>query len=938
MALNALIKIIAFRLAAILVFLAALSVSVTPSWSQSCLPPPAIGGIPPLASTPRTGNFFTNFIQPYENLLTGGLNLGSSPYAIPMSAIAGGSAAGDLNSTYFPLYYSIANMMRWAGINGVEYYPNCPVEIVVVGTYPNARYMSITDNDAHYTATQHLADKDIDPVIQLATMTNPFVVGGTGTSPAFDGSQYYAVPVSLGTVPNASNGCTMSQFEEDNLLDATQRHYSMDWNTNLDYGSGVDLAPGVNSWLDAHTVDTPSHSNPNQGGSIVVRHYLSAPGACNGNWPSLRCSAPTTPTAFEPYIMIRDTSTGCPYNVSYLTAINPINNQPMVYQGGGLDCSLYPIPSGCLAIVSTSSDLSVCPQGDTCPATYWLDPNQQTQHTLANNITPQAAYADGHPDSSPTPQYPNNVAWVRSPQWNGTAGPDDSYVGGNLSTSDIRQLGSGAACGGSSQYGCVARFRFELPPNTPSTPCAGTPPFAARCRLNGNAALRYWSLTLWQQQPPSFTQHLHNAGPDGLASSTGAKPISIISLADAAFTATDGYVTLLVSFGANVPPALQQSSPTMGIRNGVQPETVGGMYSTWVVNGYNVVNLHAFSNFDKSVPLLMTLRNTMPSGFNCSAAAIPFFTAEYTPGGGMMGPFVPQVDFVDPTTLTSPPSSTSVLPPASACGMIPDLLPSGNGPLFLSPTTLDCGTGSNCVDWPGQTWPEDNDAVPVSPALVCCSTTPPGTPQINFVATHFPVPLDASDTTLYPASLQDCYEPFASQTSPCSQIVYQSMQWTGVPTGVLPPTPITIVGSGFGYLSNLPQMMASCGGGVSCASNYLEIKDCGSGGDTCADTGVYAWDTNNSAQCQMYIANWTDTSISVIANLPIGTTNLYSRTTLSPLDDISPLTFMPGPQNTFACAVAPTDTLVVTVTNPQNPSGTPATIAWKVYPPGTPLN
>ncbi len=284
-------------------------------------------------------------------------------------------------------------------------------------------------------------------------------------------------------------------------------------------------------------------------------------------------------------------------------------------------------------------------------------------------------------------------------------------------------------------------------------------------------------------------------------------------MADAAFTATNGYVTLLISVGANIPSALQQSSAGMGTQNGVQPETVGGLYSAWVVDGYNVVNVHAFSSFDNSVPLLMTLRNTMPAGFNCSGAAVPFFTAEYTASGGMMGPFLPPVDFVDPTTLTSPPGTTSGLPPASACATIPDLLTSGNGPLSLNSTTYDCESPSKCVTWPGQTWPEDDDAYPTSPALVCCSTTPAGTPQINFVATQFPVPLDASNTTLYPSSLQDCYEPFASQTSPCSQIVYQSMQWSGAPSGALPPTPITIVGSGFGYLPTLPQLIESCGAG-----------------------------------------------------------------------------------------------------------------------------
>jgi len=551
---------------------------------------------------------------------------------------------------------------------------------------------------------------------------------------------------------------------------------------------------------------------------------------------------------------------------------------------------------------------------------------------LSNSITPQAAYADGHPQSTPTPRYPNNVAWTRSPQWNGTPGPDDSYVGGSLSITDLTSLGSGAACGGGSGYGCVMRMRFKLPPHTPGTPCADTPPASAGCTLNSNAALRYWSLTLWQQQPPSFPVDFYNADPDGIApNASGAKAVSIISLADSAFTVTGGYVTLLVAAGASLPLALQQASASMGIQQGVQPESVAGMYSAWVADGYNVVSLHPFAGgesptFDTSVPLMMTLRNTLPaSTFGCSGAAVPFFTAEYTAGGGMMGPYVPQVDFVDPNSLPTPIS----LPTAGSCGEIPDLLPAGNGPLYLSGGA--CGSGSNCVDWPGQTWAEDPSSA--SPALGCCGTTA-GSPVIDFVATQFPVPVDAS-TTLYPTSLQDCSDAYGSQTTPCSQIVYQYPQGTGVSSGTLqPPTPITIVGSGFGYLPNLPQTMQTCT--TSCGSNYLRIQNNG------AASGL-AWDTNDGASCQVYIADWSDTTISIIANLPIGITDLYSGATLSPLSDFSPLTLMPTsstPPENFACPITYADgvgdTLTLTITNPQ--SGASQNIPWGVSAPGAPLN
>jgi len=160
-----------------------------------------------------------------------------------------------------------------------------------------------------------------------------------------------------------------------------------------------------------------------------------------------------------------------------------------------------------------------------------------------------------------------------------------------------------------------------------------------------------------------------------------------------------------------------------------------------------------------------------------------------------------------------------------------------------------------------------------------------------------------------------------------------------VPSGTLqPPTPITIVGSGFGYLPNLPQLMTSCGGGVSCASNYLEVSDCAAG--NICPPHAYAWDTSGGAPCQVYIADWSDTSISIIANLPTGVTDLYSGATLSPLSDFSPLTLMPASGASFGCAVAADDTLTITVINPQNPSagGTLNIIPASVFPAGTTPN
>lgn len=104
------------------------------------------------------------------------------------------------------------------------------------------------------------------------------------------------------------------------------------------------------------------------------------------------------------------------------------------------------------------------------------------------------------------------MAWARGPQWNGSPGPDDSYIGGAVSTTDLgnMQPGSTSLCknsqGNNSTDGCVIRFRFRLPANMPATPC---PPVngTAPCSLTNNplAQVRYMSLTFWYQTAPPAT-------------------------------------------------------------------------------------------------------------------------------------------------------------------------------------------------------------------------------------------------------------------------------------------------------------------------------------------------------------------------------------------------------------------------------------------------
>ncbi len=859
-----------------------------------------------VATAPGSGSFFSNFANPAGSSF--------STYAVAIPPASGQSAAGDRNSTYFPLYYSISNLNAWMTSNGY-----CPVEVVLAGAFPDVRYFSITQNDMHYAASQHIADLDIDPA--NSTITNPFVVGSGGSAPAYDSTQYYVVPVSLGSVPNVTGGCQVQPFEEDNLLDATQRHISMDWNTS------IGTTPGVNNLLQAHVVDDPSHTaSPNTAGAVIVRDYLAPYESCTGALGSVACTKNNDPASTPPYLIVRDVKSGCPYLASYV-------NQYLLNTVAGsstVTCTSTGGPN-CAAILSTT-DLTPYSSG-------WLDSTQQTQHTWNNNITPQNCYASGASS--------NVVPWVRSPQYDSLPGADDSYIGGGITTTDLSGMSGGSACGGGSGNGCVIRLRFKLPPNQAATPCPETPPNIATCNLAGNVDLRYMSLTFLQQQgvPAGVAQDYYSADPDGIEPNvSGSKPVSIISLADAAFTTSSGYVTLLIAAGNTLPSWLGEASMTAATVAGVQPVRVNPSgsvenYSAWTVNGYNVVNLGQFTGhghvpaFSTGNTLSMVIRNTLPANnYNCSGSSVPYFTAEYTTGGGMMGPYVPLVDYVDPNDTSilphSAPSSTSGLPSTGGCGQLPAKVPAENGPLYLSSLTLDCGSGSNCTNWPNQTWPGITGA---SPALVC-SNTSPNSPQIDFVATQFPVPVDASLLT-YPTSPQNCNTSYLTQTTPCSQIVYQTPQSTGVASGTLPPpVPITLVGSGFGYLPNLPQLMASCTG--SCSSNYLEISSDGVG------SGV-TWDTNSGASCQVNIANWIDSTISLLANLPINITDSYnSGTTLvSPLSDFTPWTLMPPPllpTANFNCPVVNGDTLTFVVTNPQ--SGSSVSIPWPVSASGTALH
>ena len=139
---------------------------------------------------------------------------------------------------------------------------------------------------------------------------------------------------------------------------------------------------------------------------------------------------------------------------------------------------------------------------------------QHNQHKTYTNITAQACYANGSPNAAVPLPFANEVAWARSTEYVTTPGPEDSYIGGAVSSSDLAGILSGNSCTQQqSGDGCVIRFRFQLPA-MPNTPCQ--PPYSA-CKLTGTEQLRYSSLTFGYQTATPANLLLNDVVfPDGI--------------------------------------------------------------------------------------------------------------------------------------------------------------------------------------------------------------------------------------------------------------------------------------------------------------------------------------------------------------------------------------------------------------------------------------
>jgi hypothetical protein len=187
-------------------------------------------------------------------------NFNNSCYTVALNSGGGLNASGDSNATYDSIYYVVK--------------PG--YEIILLGTYPNGRFMSVTVYDEHLAITSSAIDQNIPPL--LSTMSNPYEIGAV-----FQPNQLYGLTVSLGSPLTATPapGCSADDTTIDQtVLNASQIHSGLTW---ANYTGTPSLPVGF-----------PAHqTGANSSGLLMVRKYLAI--------------ADNTPET----VIVRQTSNGC---------------------------------------------------------------------------------------------------------------------------------------------------------------------------------------------------------------------------------------------------------------------------------------------------------------------------------------------------------------------------------------------------------------------------------------------------------------------------------------------------------------------------------------------------------------------------------------------------------------------------------------------------
>jgi streptogramin lyase len=224
----------------------------------------ALGGSRAAAACPSidpTKGFVSNFANPC--------------YELPM-AVSVSNGATDLEAIYTRVYFQV----------------NPAYELIILGTFPNARFMSASVYDDHLVVVGDLKDSAIVPL--TSQTVNPFLPGAV-----YKPNQLYGVTVSLGGGQPAmvSPGCATPSSVEHNLLDASQIHQGITW---AEYPN---LPPGF-----------PAHeTGANAAGAFYVRKYVDID------------SPPPTE-----YVIVRSLANGCAIPIQQAEQMNLVTVSQVV--------------------------------------------------------------------------------------------------------------------------------------------------------------------------------------------------------------------------------------------------------------------------------------------------------------------------------------------------------------------------------------------------------------------------------------------------------------------------------------------------------------------------------------------------------------------------------------------------------------------------------
>ncbi len=241
-------------LVSVIVATGALGPSPRPSTAQTV-------GCTALPAPDPKKSFFENFLN--------------NCYAIPLHGSKGkGNGMTDLDQTYAGFFYRV----------------DPRYELILLGEFPRARYLSIKLDDGHFLTQEWFYDAQLRPL--APAHINPFLQGTP-----FKEDQLYAVTIGFGGAqPDASAvlpGCGLGGLNlHANVLDATKRHEGITWTGK----------PDTPVWFPPH-----DDAGPNGGGLLTVRMYME-----EQDGGGVRLAVPL--------VLARDLTTGCAVPASEVLA------------------------------------------------------------------------------------------------------------------------------------------------------------------------------------------------------------------------------------------------------------------------------------------------------------------------------------------------------------------------------------------------------------------------------------------------------------------------------------------------------------------------------------------------------------------------------------------------------------------------------------------